>query len=119
MGSGKDLRHACVRGAVATLLAAFIISGAVTFFFPELADAYPPGPAVESLLVGVAVWLPAGLIGFLVAYRTYRSQEYPPGHCKRCGYPLRGLPSPRCPECGTPIRARPVGEAKEHEDREA
>ncbi len=25
---------------------------------------------------------------------------FPAGHCKNCGYNLRGLPIPRCPECG-------------------
>ena len=25
------------------------------------------------------------------------------GHCKKCGYDLRGLQSCRCPECGTPF----------------
>jgi len=101
------------------LLAAFLITGVVTVLFPQLVDAHPPGPPVQSLLAGVAIWLLAGLIGFLEAYRTYRSQEYPPGHCRHCGYPLKGLPSPRCPECGTPIRARPVGQPEEQEDPEA
>jgi len=25
------------------------------------------------------------------------------GHCRHCGYNLRGLTEPRCPECGTPF----------------
>jgi len=119
MDSGKGLRHACLRAAVATLLAAFLISGVVTLLLPYFPAPSPPVPPLQSLFVGVAVWLLAGLIGFLEAYRTYRGQGYPPGHCKHCGYLLKGLPSPRCPECGTPIRATPVGEAQENEDGEA
>ena len=27
--------------------------------------------------------------------------KFPRGHCRRCGYNLKGLTEPRCPECGT------------------
>jgi predicted amidophosphoribosyltransferase len=26
--------------------------------------------------------------------------KFPRGHCRRCGYNLKGLTEPRCPECG-------------------
>ena len=29
-----------------------------------------------------------------------RARLFPPGHCKHCGYDLRGLTAGRCPECG-------------------
>ncbi|MHC4090718.1 MAG: hypothetical protein ACYSVY_10660, partial [Planctomycetota bacterium] len=32
-----------------------------------------------------------------------RFHRFPPGHCQRCGYDLRGSPGPCCPECGEPI----------------
>ena len=27
--------------------------------------------------------------------------KFPRGHCRRCGYNLKGLTEARCPECGT------------------
>ncbi|HEY8751892.1 MAG TPA: hypothetical protein VIM11_28175 [Tepidisphaeraceae bacterium] len=31
-----------------------------------------------------------------------------PGHCRSCGYDLRGNASGTCPECGTPVESKPV-----------
>jgi hypothetical protein len=51
--------------------------------------------------VSVSIWLLWLLIALPTAYLWWRDRRFPSGHCKRCGYSLRGLPEPRCPECGT------------------
>ena len=35
-----------------------------------------------------------------------RRDRYMPGHCRRCGYNLTGLPELRCPECGEAFETR-------------
>lgn len=54
-------------------------------------------------LVYLSVPLPSLLLLTLVATGVLwrLDRRYPPGHCHKCGYNLRGLPKPRCPECGT------------------
>ncbi len=37
-----------------------------------------------------------------------RARKHPPGHCRRCGYDLKGNLSGTCPECGTRRKAHPV-----------
>ena len=32
--------------------------------------------------------------------------KFPRGHCRRCGYNLKGLTEARCPECGKPFEGR-------------
>jgi hypothetical protein len=44
--------------------------------------------------VFVAVGLPTLLVWRFVP-------KFPRGHCRRCGYNLKGLTEARCPECGT------------------
>ena len=35
--------------------------------------------------------------------------KFPRGHCRRCGYNLKGLTETRCPECGQPFEAKGDG----------
>ncbi len=60
---------------------------------------------IESIIVMAIFYslmlLPAVLL--LIARRWYWGKRYPPGHCRSCGYNLRGLDSERCPECGHAI----------------
>lgn len=60
--------------------------------------------------VGFAVWFPLWPIalafflgGSPLLWRMVRRRPMIPGHCRHCGYDLRGIPSDRCPECGTPL----------------
>ncbi len=41
-----------------------------------------------------------GLPRLISAIHVSRTQPYPAGHCRRCGYNLRGNTSGQCPECG-------------------
>ncbi len=50
--------------------------------------------------VAFPIWLP-GLIVAIPTFLVWRfGPKFPRGHCRRCGYNLKGLTEPRCPECG-------------------
>ncbi len=59
---------------------------------------FPVGLVLTSMVFGAVV------LGILFAFTFVRKRYwpvYPPGHCRRCGYDLRGQIELRCPECGT------------------
>ncbi len=68
-------------------------------FFPGVwrFDRYPPGPMIGVKLWPIAVVCTLPLLVFGVLCLRKR---YPEGHCRRCGYDLRGLSGEKCPECG-------------------
>ena len=47
------------------------------------------------------LWMPllAAMVPTFLAWRKLR-QDYPPGHCRKCGYNLTGNVSGKCSECG-------------------
>lgn len=54
-----------------------------------------------------AWWLPAIAFPLAAALFIMDRGRVPAGHCRKCGYDLRGTVSDRCSECGTLIeRAR-------------
>ena len=63
--------------------------------------------AVSDAAFGVLVELvTAGLLvtpGVVVAVLLARRRAPRPGHCRRCGYDLRGNVSGVCPECGAKV----------------
>lgn len=64
-----------------------------------------------SIPMGVILgsWAPICLVLCGVAYMRNRYLPvYPKGHCRNCGYNLRGTPGNMCSECGTPFRQRDV-----------
>lgn len=55
-------------------------------------------------LIVLPLWIPwatVALLGFWSGYHIRKTQL--PGHCRFCGYNLRGNVSGVCPECGEPI----------------
>lgn len=59
-----------------------------------------------AVFVALSVW------PTLVVYSWYR-QRHPPGHCRACGYDLRGSKgSATCPECGEAITEKVTVEAE-------
>lgn len=53
--------------------------------------------------VFIPLWLPLLPLLILAAVVIYRDRtRRPPGHCRKCGYDLKGNTTGRCPECGTP-----------------
>ncbi len=56
---------------------------------------------LTEMLIGVAFWLGGGAL-FGVAMKSFltRRHKFKKGHCRNCGYNLRGLPANVCPECG-------------------
>jgi hypothetical protein len=76
----------------------------------------------EDLLIEVAVvfclFAVAACLPLLVAVFLRRRYwpAYPRGHCRHCGYSLRGLESRRCPECGTPFSEEEEAAFREADD---
>ena len=46
--------------------------------------------------MSIVVVTPSVVVAVLLA----RRRDYPPGHCRACGYNLQGNVSGICPECG-------------------
>lgn len=86
----------------------WVLYGAVTFgLFMWAFDGVPrylAGPErgnLTTLLLKLPIWLGAGaLFGFIMKWILGRRHNFKPGHCRACGYDLRGLPDNVCPECG-------------------
>jgi len=59
----------------------------------------------ELPLIGIIGWcILLVMLSIILAYSTGRRiNPYGPGRCIKCGYCLRGVPSPNCPECRTPF----------------
>ena len=65
-------------------------------------------PTVLTVDQYYAAWVPLwplALIAVPLALReiVHMRRQTSWGGCRKCGYDLRGLPTPRCPECGTSI----------------
>jgi hypothetical protein len=57
--------------------------------------------ALNDWFINLPLWIPLALTSPLATFLWIR--RHPKGHCRRCGYPLRGLaPQSPCPECGKP-----------------
>ena len=57
------------------------------------------GTASTTWTLEVGLWPFVIVAGLPLAWGWVR--WIPPGHCKKCGYDLRGSPGTCCPECGT------------------
>jgi hypothetical protein len=53
--------------------------------------------------VAVPLWMPGAACAGLYALGRRRGWAHEPGHCRRCGYDLRGVTGEVCPECGAAI----------------
>ncbi len=61
-----------------------------------------PGIALRRFYLQIPLWMPLLLIASVTAWLWRLDRPWPPpGHCRRCGYNLKGLTEARCPECGT------------------
>ena len=89
---------------------------------PVLLTALSPARGVDSYRYVDFVAVPAVLFAFLgglqwfgiVSVLRWASRRKDRSRCRKCGYPLRGLPEPRCPECGTPFDAALLKELHEN-----
>lgn len=60
----------------------------------------------QTVFVGIEV--STALFGILLSRLIWRDRRRRlPGHCKKCGYDLRGNVSGRCPECGDAAKGSP------------
>ena len=55
---------------------------------------------VYVVIADLVTFAVLGLAGVVVAVLIARRRGYPRGHCRACGYNLRGNVSGVCPECG-------------------
>lgn len=82
-------------------------------FVPTLLTSLGVGLATSesfwTFLVPCAVYLTT----CLATGRVFRERVVPPGHCRGCGYDMRGLTEPRCPGCGWKRVVRKVGPTAE------
>ena len=104
--------HRLVIKVTATFAVSMIIVGFIRVRLSVFSGMPLPKPfdlfaSLARNLVGIWVVTSLPLCG-LVWWRNRFRPIFPPGHCAKCGYNLRGLPEPRCPECGTPFKPAPA-----------
>lgn len=69
----------------------------------------------EDTIAFPAWWAVAlSLVATVGLFFIDRRRRIPPGHCRKCGYDLRGAVSDRCSECGTLIAAEAARDAGRH-----
>ncbi|MHC4090322.1 MAG: hypothetical protein ACYSVY_08595 [Planctomycetota bacterium] len=103
-----------VVGVFVTIMAAPLVAGPVAFASQEFVEWALPASvshgahAAVALAVAYLLLAVPGMltVGILLAVRR---QAPKPGHCRGCGYDLRGSPGPSCPECGVPTGIRGSG----------
>lgn len=89
---------------------ASILVGPRSSWRPSISSAsigISPGTTSTPLFNLSALYIPLWplivLFGGVAALLGWRSRSTAvPGHCRKCGYDLRGIATERCPECGTP-----------------
>ncbi len=97
---GFSVAHRWLRGAIAL---GYLATYWLTF---ALLDALLPTGEPRSAVHWYGViygpqFAPVAFVITLTLGLIFVPQHPKPGHCRKCGYNLRGLPEPRCPECGT------------------
>jgi hypothetical protein len=74
-----------------------------SFRFSSTMQPDKSGAKMRTTSIGFPLWLPLAVIGLPTArlWRLRWRDRFGPGHCRKCGYDLTGLPAPAaCPECG-------------------
>ena len=61
---------------------------------------------IAGFLRLIPFWLAIPLVGIPTAILWRLDRRMPSGHCRRCGYNLKGLTEARCPECGQPFETK-------------
>jgi hypothetical protein len=61
-----------------------------------------PADQRELAYAVIPLWIPFVLLAVPTAFLWHRDRRPPRGHCRRCGYNLKGNLSGTCPECGEP-----------------
>lgn len=104
-------RTGLMAGAFAAMVATAFVAVVMKVALPEIEGVSESWGPVLQWIFGVAVMACAlsMIAGITILYSRFVMRSYfPPSPppfptCKKCEYPLIGLPEPRCPECGTPF----------------
>lgn len=84
------------RSAIFAPLGAFLSFGLVMAGIEYTGHHFPKNVDRLMLLAILGVF---GVVVHVVSWRAAFRRAIPGGHCKRCGYDVKGLG--KCPECGT------------------
>ncbi len=99
----NQILHQLKWAGITTCLSVSLVKSSVRIWYISTAQ----GPSFVDVSWWKHLWVifvvaAAGTAG-LAGYLLWADRPYPSGHCRRCGYAIKGNLSGVCPECGVTI----------------